>query len=500
MKYILSVKQVRDADNFAINELKIPSAILMENAARSSTDFIIKKITDLQCPNICIFCGSGNNGGDGFAIARHLFNNILNANIRVFLNGNTNKMSSETKCNYEILINMNIEIIHIEEALLEEYDFESDVIIDALIGVGGSENLKGNIVPLLEKINKINAMKFAIDIPTGLNADTGAYHKNSFNADYTISMFAEKTGMYLNNADEITGEIHTADLGAPMSIVENLSDIKIIEKNDIRQILKKRTNKSIKFDFGRVFVIAGSMDMPGAAALSSNATVRTGAGITYLITPHIHSSIFPEIITYRTSNEYLTIDDFDFIMEKVKKADAIAVGPGIGNKPETLELIRKIIFEIDDNIPLVVDADAIKALNKNDKLRKNIVLTPHIGEFAELLSKNRNEINDNALELAMEYAQKMNCIIHLKHFPSVTTDGKTSYWLESKNPGLSSGGSGDVLTGIIAGLIGQTKDTLLSSSLGAYLHHYAADLVTETIPFESLKGTDIIEGLAKVFK
>ncbi len=502
MKYLLSVEQVRKADNYAIENLKIPSIILMENAARSASDFIRNIISEqnLQAPKICIFCGSGNNGGDGFAIARHLNNNLPDSDIKVYLNGSPEKMSNETKTNYDNLKNLNFEITEIEENNIPDLDLNYDIIVDSLIGVGGSENLRGKIIPLLRKINESRAVKIAVDIPTGLNAETGAYHIDSFAADYTVTMFAEKKGMYLNNASAITGCIKTADLGAPGQIVKDLSDTAMIEKKDIRKILPQRKSNSIKFDYGRVLILAGSKDMPGAAALAANASVRAGAGLTYLLTPNIHPSVFPEVITFKTGNDIFKKDDLENILEKTKKAGVIAIGPGIGNDPESIDLMRELIFSINPEIPLILDADAIKAIKPDDVLRKNIIITPHIGEFADLIGKNRKEIADNSHQIVGEIAAKMNCVIHLKHHPTVSADGSTSYWLNSNNPALACGGSGDVLTGIIAALVAQRVKPIKAAALGAYLHLNSSLKMSEECAEEAFKGTDIIEGLKKVFK
>lgn len=502
MKHLLSVKQVRKADNYAIENLKIPSAILMENASRSSSDFIRSIICkkNLINPKIAVFCGSGNNGGDGFAIARHLKNNLPESPVKVFLNGSPDKMSDETKINYNILKNLDFEITEITESQISGLNFDFDIIIDSMIGVGGSENLRGKIIPLLKNINQSKALKIAIDIPSGLNSDTGAFHDDTFVADYTITMFAEKKGMYLNNASQVTGHILTADLGAPESIVEELSDTAIIEKKDIRKILPKRKSNSIKFDYGRVLIIAGSKDMPGAAALAANASVRAGAGLTYLVTPNIHHSLFPEVITFKTSSDIFKKDDLELITEKAKKADVIALGPGIGNKPESVDMLRELIYSINPEIPLVLDADAIKAINPDDVLHKNIILTPHIGEFAGLIGEDRKDIADSAYQTAIETAKKMNCIIHLKHHPSITTDGKNTYLLEGNNPALSCGGSGDVLTGIISALAAQKVNSLNAAALGAYIHLHSSLIMSEDCGYEAFKATDITEGLKKVFQ
>lgn len=501
MKHILSVKQVRNSDLKAIRDFGIPSVVLMENAARSTSDYLIKILNESKIfnPVIKIFCGSGNNGGDGFALARHLYNNLSDTNIIVYWIGSIDKMSDETETNYFSMNQIGIKSYNISnEEEIELIDFNADIIIDSILGVGGSENLRGLIVPILKKINNIDCFKLAVDVPTGLNSDNGLVDKNAFIADATVTMFAPKKGMYLNNGKKICGDILIADLGAPEKIVKKESDTKILETEDLRKILPYRDSYSNKFDYGKALIIAGNKNMPGAAAMTANACNKSGAGLTFLNTKNVHSSVSPEIITNEFSGDYFNIDDIQKF-EDIDKFDVIAIGPGLGNKNETLEFVKKIVGKIGNKIPLVIDADALKSFSNEDELNKNIILTPHIGEFANLIGKNREEIYHNVHEIVKETAKKMNCIIHLKYHPSITTDGNNSYWQINSNAGLASGGSGDTLTGIISALIAQKVEPLEAVALSAFIHQLAADISTEQIGEEALTTNDILNSLNKIF-
>lgn len=499
MKYLLTNEEVRNCDLFAINNLGIPSIVLMENAARSASEKILELSKNIDLKTINIFCGSGNNGGDGYAIARHLSNHLTEVIITVFSKGSIDKMSEETETNYFAIEQMKIKNINLDEIDINNYDFKCDLIIDALIGVGGNENLRGNVVPLLKKINEIEALKVAIDVPTGINSDNGFSHEEAFIADYTVTMFSGKIGMYLNEAKYKCGKISVADLGAPTSIVKNTAKSFILEENDFRELLPYRKDFTSKFDFGKVLIIGGNGQMPGAAALTANSASRSGAGLTYLVTKKMHFLINPEVLVQELEGEFFEESDFEKIDYDLNKFNTIAIGPGIGNNEGAKKFVKKLILEIPDNVSLILDADALKAIDVNDKLRPNIILTPHLGEFANMLNLNYRDISDNCVELAKDLAKKLNCVIHLKHHPSITTNGEYSFYLTETCAGLSAGGSGDVLTGIIASMVSQGIEPLEATGLGAYLHLKSAQRMSENIGNEAFCASDIIEGFKRIF-
>lgn len=487
---------MRTADTTAIELLKIPSIVLMENAARSASDFIKSKIQ--QNSSVLVLCGVGNNGGDGLALARHLSDY---SDVQVLVLGNSEKMSDETRTNYEILKKMGLPTSIISHEIeMECINFHVDCIIDSLIGVGGSENLRGLIIEILIKANSSNALKFSIDAPTGLNTLNGKTHEHSFRADYTVTMYAIKSGMLLNNGAELCGETVIADLGAPQSIIKDLSKIFAIEKLDIRKIIKPRPRNSSKFDYGKVLIIAGSANYPGAAALAANAAVKSGAGLVYLYTPKIHSSLMPEVIpTFCHSESGVFTENFiNSVMIAAQGCDAVAIGPGLGADIRTIEFVKAIFSQLSAHIPLIIDADALRAINENSVLRKNIVLTPHHGEFSRITKLSRQEIEENAMDLTQIWAEKLNCTILLKNVPTIISNGDKTFFNLNGNPGMASGGSGDVLTGIIAGFLAQKMDTINSTALGAFVHAAAADYYKEKYSEMTISATDIIENLKNI--
>ncbi|HOV92225.1 MAG TPA: NAD(P)H-hydrate dehydratase [Candidatus Kapabacteria bacterium] len=495
MQFILTPNEMRLADRTAIETYKIPGELLMENAGRSVSDFTNEIIAHnkVKNPKILILCGNGNNGGDGFATARHLANKY---SVRIAWIGSELKMSPETYQNYEIVNQMEIPMIHLEnEDDIEKYNFNADFILDALIGVGGTEDLKGLAPLILKKVNNIHSLKIAVDIPTGLNSETGFAHPDAFIADYTITMYALKTGMLLNDGSELCGKRIIANLGSPEKIISDIAHIAFLEDSDVSFLLPSRKKISTKFDYGRVVILAGSKHYPGAAALAANAAIKIGAGLVYLLSPMIHPAVLPEIIPTQLpsdSDGYIDAQAKDYIFESIKKASVLAIGPGIGDKISTLKLISELINELPESLPLIIDADALKAIDNQSVLRKNIILTPHLGEFSRITGINRETISINANTLAQEWADKLNCTILLKHVPSIITDGDYSFWNLGGNPGMATAGSGDVLTGIIAGLVAQGLSPLEATSLGAFIHSKAGDYYANTYSQETLTSSMLI--------
>lgn len=487
------------ADNYAINTLGIPSIILMENAARSSSEIISNNVN--KNDEICILCGTGNNGGDGFAIARHLKARDF-AKISIVAYGNIAKMSHESKLNYEIIKRLNIsiyEIISFDEFNSLSKNF--DCYIEALIGIGGNEDLRGDIVDILHEVNLRKGFKIAIDVPAGLNIDNGKFHPDAFRADITITMFSPKLGMYLHEASDLCGNIVTAQLGLPYSYLNQFSTVFTYNKQDIRKIIPIRKRNTNKFNYGKVLIIAGSAKYPGAAALTANASVRSGAGLVYLASTEFHQSLFPEVIRINmesNSDGTISSSNFELLEDFVSKVDSIAIGPGVGTNPDTLVLINRLIGILKSK-SLVIDADGIRAVSSNHILGSNIVITPHIYEFSKLFDLSPESVSENSLDSAFQYAAKLNCIIHLKSVPAVTSDGEKTILTINGNPGMSSGGSGDVLTGIIASFLGLGLQPFIAASLGAYVHSLAGDMYVEHNSQESLRASDLIEYLSKCF-
>lgn len=501
MKYILTPEEMRQADSTAIEHFGVPSIVLMENAARSSAIYIRQIVEDEQLvdPEFSFFCGSGNNGGDGFALARHLFNSFK---VRIYWIGDETKMSDETRTNYLAAKNLGIPMVHLEsEDDIEKLNFDTEIIVDALIGVGGSENIRGLALNILKKIKEVDALKIAIDCPTGLNSLTGVANEFCFDADYTITMYTYKLGLLINQGPDYSGEIFVAELGVPDSIVRGIAKTFAYEYDDLLEIIPNRKRVSSKFDYGRVLIIAGSERYPGAACLCANASIKSGAGLTILASTAFHPGLLPEVIRFplpANASGSISLASFELLQDELEKADAIAIGPGLTDNSETIKLVKKIVSTYKNNKKIVVDADGLRAIDGTIGLNKNIVLTPHSGEFSRIIHIPREEIEANSFFVAKEWATKLNCVIHLKYVPPVSTDGDLAYLCLAGNPGMASGGSGDVLTGIIATLLARGLDTLSATSVGAYVHALAGDIYASEFGMETLTASSLIDLLPEV--
>ncbi len=495
MQYLLTKEQMTSIDQYAMEKLGIPSALLMENAASNSAN-IIKSILlrDEDYPhyisNILILCGSGNNGGDGFAIARHLSEL---ADVYVLHIGNEDKMSPETKQNFEICKKMDIPVLTFTEFLSSYTEIDYDCIIDAMIGIGGSDNLRGNVLDVLDWVSNSEALKIAIDAPTGLNSNTGKAHDLCFHADLTITMFAPKIGLHIQEGIDHCGEVVPVSLGFPEIEATNEVDTFLLEKYDL-EILNFNSRKKVssKFDYGRLIIIAGSKDMPGAAALSSNAAISSGAGFVHLITPNPHPSILPEVIVYQRDLSSLNFKLYT-LEDLFQKADGIVIGPGLGNDPVTLNNVKQIIKQYKDTKRLLIDADALKAIIDIDDLGENTILTPHTGEFSAITGADRFEIESDYIGKAKYLANETGAVVLLKYYPTCITNGKLTYINRCGNPGLSTAGSGDVLSGIIGGImVSQNLPTTEAAYLGSLMHAVAGDLAKDRMSEMTMSASDII--------
>ncbi len=494
MKPVLNVNQVRSLDTFAINELGMPEAVLMENAANYTYNFIKSKSNIFHTrPKVLILCGVGNNGGDGLALARLMINEY---DVETILVGNLEKMSNVTKNNFQILKNIYGNIEYFNEN--NDYNFDKyDIIVDALIGVGFNGELRQNIKKLLRGSNNSKSIKIAIDVPSGLNADNGEHSEDAFLADYTITMFADKLGFYLCDKN-ITGEVVVADLGLPKNYAFQFANNYIIDDAEIEKYGNSRDITTSKFDYGKVGIIAGSHKYSGAAALTANACIKSGAGLVYLFSPIAHSSLFPEIIFEKLSeiDGFIDSSNYDTLFKRLETMDSIVIGPGIGQNQFTLELIGKIVQNLSKEIPILIDADALQITKKHNILRENIIITPHIGEFADISFKNRNEIsryND-----CIELSKKLNCTVLLKGHHTLISNGNITFINTNGNPGMATAGSGDVLSGIIGSLLARGIDVIKAGAIGAYLHARAGDIYALKYNQMSLTASDIINEIKNI--
>jgi NAD(P)H-hydrate epimerase len=541
MQYILTPQEMHSTDEYGIQQLGIPSLLLMENASRSATEILVailkkenlipsksSQATKFQQHGqpiaVTFLCGVGNNGGDGFAMARHL--HVLQSQgevpaiaISIIQVGDEASMSSETQTNQNICLQLGIEIIHLaksanQQSLCAKF-LQGNVIIDALLGTGGSEFPREYLLPLLEQANHSDALRISVDAPSGINSYTGKFHEQAFCAHHTITMEAWKRGIALPQVEHIVGKLHVAPIGLPKDVAAKYSHRFVLQDTDARRLLPERKRISSKFDYGKVIAIGGSVGMSGAIALTAQACLVAGAGMVKVFTPDIAPSMPPEVMTIQMQQHNdgtLHESTFELLLKEMSWADVIVIGPGLGANKKTSSMLRRLWQSIPVSTPIIFDADGLRSIAPEDILRPNIILTPHTGEFARLTKQERSSIEQNPEEQAEQWAEKWGCTVLLKYLPTFITDGTRTFWNLQGNSGMATAGSGDVLTGIIAGLVAQkiacmsTQDTVNSSqvfiemtALAAYLHGTAGDTYSQQYAEQPLVTSNIITILPTVF-
>lgn len=450
----------------------------MENAALK----VLKNIDLNSLNSFCIVCSKGNNGGDGFALARHLF--VLGKKVECFLIGSEEGMSRECKINYKIvqelgITSYNIESIKDTESLKECLN-TSDMVVDAIFGTGLVRKIEGIYDTVITLINESNKYVLSIDIPSGMDSDTGKILGNCIEADTTITFQLYKKGFLRYGTDRHTGEIILEEIGIPPVAVEIFHEKEyFVDAPMISQVIKKRDKFYHKGNFGRILIIAGSKGYSGAAYISTEAAVRSGAGLVTLSCAEGIQDILCSRLTEAMTSVY---SDQERLNELIDKSDAIAIGPGMGNCEVTLKILQNVLSRA--SCPVVIDADGLNVLENNMDLLQNrkctLVLTPHPGEMSRLTGYTTEYIIENRVEVAREFAKKHKVTLLLKGWNTIIADEYSLYVNSTGNSSMASGGMGDCLTGILAAFIGQGYECTTAAYLSAYIHGYAGDKLSES--------------------
>ena len=510
---ILNSKEMKKIDSITINDIGIPGCVLMENAGIQIFRTIREKFKELEKEKITILAGPGNNGGDGLVVARHLFNHDIIP--KIYLLSRKEKVKGDAAINLKIAENIGLKIIEVDSEeswnSLRENIFKSTLIIDAIFGTGLKKPAEGLYKKIIEDINKTKAFKIAVDIPSGLSSDTYQLIGPAVKANLTITLGAPKIAHVFPPAEEYIGELKIAEISIPSFLFddENLK-LELIEKKSIISCFKPRRKDTHKGTYGHLFILAGSLGKTGAAVMAGRAALKTGAGLVTIGTPEsclpIVARSMMELMTEpldETKEKTLSEEALDKILSLLKDKDALLIGPGITTNPSASRLIFSLLEKI--NIPTIIDADGLNILSANPeilKYKKNkIALTPHPGEFARMLKKTTKEILKNKIELARDFAINYNVYLILKGYRTLvaTPEGKV-YVNPTGNPGMATAGSGDVLSGILGGLVVQEKGFQDSLLAGVYVHGLSGDLACQKIGEKSLIAGNIITFLPKAIK
>ncbi|MEM2454462.1 MAG: NAD(P)H-hydrate dehydratase [Candidatus Bathyarchaeia archaeon] len=490
---IITTKGMRaldiNAEYFGISRLQ-----LMENAGRCIAEEIMSRVGQRDV-KIAVFCGLGGNGGDGFVAARHLI--CMGFKVDVILAGRASDISNdEARKNWEALNNLRGSV-----STAEVYDsslipnIKADIVIDALLGIGLERPPRPPISWLIKKINEMDSYRVAVDIPSGINSDTGEALGEAVKAHLTITFHKVKPGLL--KAKEYVGELVVRSIGIPEEI-ETFAG-----PGDVLTAIKPRPLEAHKGDFGRLLVIGGSETFSGAPTLAALAALRTGVDLVYIAAPretaYAISSISPDLITLKLEGSHLSTRNLPVIRSYMERATAIVLGPGLGLHKETQEAIEKIMEEAESKkIPLLLDADGLKAFASfKHSLKTPTVLTPHVGEYAILTGEKLPEKPEERAEYVRKQAGQLNAVILLKSHVDIISDGTRIKFNFTGNPGMTVGGTGDVLSGIVGAFLAQGFDPFEAAVAGAFINGAAGDFVRVEKGYHMV-ASDLIEWIPKV--
>ncbi|MCF8008362.1 MAG: NAD(P)H-hydrate dehydratase [Halanaerobiales bacterium] len=490
---VLTPEQMISLDQEVIKE-GFPSILLMETAGRKVFDIIKERFFK---KNILIFVGTGNNGGDGLVLARLL--DIYDLDVKIIVVGSKDKFSDDFNTNFKIckLRDLNIEFASqsVNYDNIKKQIKTNQLIVDAMLGTGLTNKLRSPFLEIVKLINQDDTPVISVDIPTGLNGKTGKVMGDAVKADLTASMAFCKTGHFLYPGREYTNQLEVVDLGFPLSIVnKNKYNHFTLNKREAFQLLPKRSKTGHKGNFGKVLVVGGNIGYEGAPVLTAKSALKTGSGLVKIVTDQetrkIISNSSLEIIT-----EVLKTD---LITDNVNKYNVVALGVGLGVSEEKKKMISQLIKKC--QVPLIIDADGINNLKLSllkDNDNSNLILTPHPGEFSNLIGKSITEIEKNRVTYARQFALKYKITLVLKGATSIVALSNGELFLNrTGNDGMATAGSGDVLTGIISSLCGQNISVKNSAVLGTYLHGLAGDIAKEKFGNYSLTAQDILDNIS----
>ena len=485
---VLNSTQMREADRRTIEEIGISSLVLMENAGRQVVAAMEAMYTDLSDRQVAVLCGRGNNGGDGLVVARTLLQRGVD--VSVFLIGTVSDVRGDARTNLEILSRLGLTAVEIADSQAWELHFsevtDCTLIVDAIFGTGLNAPLSGLMESVVADVNASGIPVVAIDLPSGLSADSAEPIGDSIDAAMTITLAAPKLPLVLPPAETRAGDIIIADIGIPADILDTVEGprVELLTRAGMRELITPRTPDSHKGDYGRVLVVAGSRGKTGAAHLAAMGALRSGPGLVTIAAPAscqaVLAAMGPEYMTEALDEAGGGIDPdtVDRVLEMAR--DVIALGPGLGQGAATRTFIKGLVDRA--TMPLVIDADGLNAFSDDpDKLAgregRDVIITPHPGEMARLVGMSPDEVQASRLEIARNFASAHHLYVVLKgHRTLIATPDEKVFINPTGNAGMATGGTGDVLTGMIAAWLAQLLDAEAACKLAVYLHGMAGDL------------------------
>ena len=512
-EYILSNEEAKRVDNHVIREMGISGTELMRRAGKAVALKAKEMLKDVPGSRVDVFCGTGNNGGDGFVAALNLHD--WGAVVYTWVLGPVERIKGDALHFYKKCKEYGLNIRHVlqKEDIKIAHDIsESDLIIDAIFGTGFRGGMKEPQLSIVKIINDSGRPVISVDIPSGVNGDTGEIVDVAVKSEATVTMGFLKRGLLLYPGKKHVGELTVVDIGYPEEAFEILREkVYLLHDYEVRDIIPPISGDTYKHRQGKVLVFAGSVGMTGAAALVCSAAMRTGAGLVVNAIPRSLNDIMEVKLTEaltlpveESANRTFCVESLDErVIEKIEWSDVVVFGPGVSFSQSVVEFAIKL-FEKCRNKLIVIDADGLKVFrNRLDLLKEleNVILTPHLGEFSFIVEKPIDEIRRSIIDTGRTFAKDFGCVLVLKGAPTIlfNCDGEVVF-NSTGNPGLATGGTGDVLTGMISSFVAQGMDMWSAAKAGVFLHGYAADKIVENSSMRGLIAGDIIRVVPEVLK
>lgn len=493
VRYLFTAAEAKKLDEHAIHTAGFPGLVLMEKAAMTLASVLMER--EDRRSGMLFVCGTGNNGGDGLAAARLLHQQGYR--VGVILVGNAEKMTPDAERQLQLAAVCDVPVVTEESLSLPHYD----VIVDGLFGVGLDRDVTGVYEKVIKDINAARKKVYAIDIPSGIHGDNGAVMNAAVKADVTVTFGVNKCGLVLYPGCEYAGEVIVGDIGYPQSSYRSIKNpAYYYEPEDLKRIVPSRRPDGHKGSFGCVSVIAGSSQMSGAALLSARAAYASGAGIVRLYSAEVNRDVLLSGIPEALFASYEREDgepDYEVLDEAIRYGDCLVLGPGLGQS-ETAEKMVRYVLEHCTKL-VVLDGDGITLCSKDISFGEGErILTPHPKEFSQLIGKEIALLKRNLPDEVKRFSAGTGCIVVGKDARSIVSDGEEIYVNVSGNSGMGTGGSGDVLTGIIAAMSAQGADAFTAARAGVYVHGLAGDYYAGKYNEYSLTATGLLEGLQQI--
>ncbi|MEW5994103.1 MAG: NAD(P)H-hydrate dehydratase [Candidatus Zixiibacteriota bacterium] len=526
---LVTADQMRQIDRATIDGNIVSGPDLMENAGRGIAERLLANVIDPAGGRVVIFCGKGNNGGDGFVIGRYLHEDGIDVFIYFF--GPVDRLSDDARLNYDRALQSGLRPVEVTAVGKLPKLLECDYIIDAVFGTGFEGAPRGLAAELIQYINRQQGKKIvAVDLPSGLNADTGEHEGEVVQADYTFPLALPKYGLYVSPGRELAGMVEVVPIGIPDEVIARFDlPVELITPQTVASLLPPRPSDGHKGTFGKVFVLAGSTGLTGAAAMAAKSALRCGCGLVKVGCPRSVLPIIASLAMEPTSHPLpdvakkgaLALRGLGEVRKLAAEHDALIIGPGLGQHHETQELVQRFVSTLDK--PAIIDADGLNALVGHVDILKDVgqvserpagsrnhrgfdlqggvsrlVLTPHPGEFKRLVGITpppESHIHDR-ITVAVDAAKQLHCVMVLKGSPTLVTEPNGKCFLNpTGNNGMATGGSGDVLSGAIGSFLAQGMSALEAAICGVYIHGLAGDFAATDLTERGMIAGDIMQYL-----